>query len=169
MIWMRSHRRDPRALELCDRHYSRQKPGSDQFVKAGSCAVFFAETASGKALWATSVQKHVKHAWAGAWECALFRNEGAGLSSTLIRDAIAASLAHYGAPPAIGMITFVNPTKVRSKRDPGRCFIRAGFEPIACTIPADPADRLLVLQITPDRMPEPAPLAWSAPSLLDAA
>jgi hypothetical protein len=164
VIWTRSHRRDPRALELADRHYSRQKPGTDQFVKAGSCAVFIAETGLGNALWVTSVQQYVKHAWPGAWECALFRNEGAGLSSVLIREAIAATRAHYGEPPSTGMITFVNPMRVKRKRDPGRCFIRAGFEPIACTL-----SRLLVLQMTPDRMPEPAPLAWSMPSLLEAA
>jgi len=169
MIWTRSHRRDPRALELADRHYSRQKPGTDQFVKAGSCAVFYAETRTGRALWVTVRQRYVKHAWPGAWECALFRNEGAGVSSALIRDAVAATLAHYGAPPAAGMITFVNPSRVRRKRDPGRCFTKAGFRAIACIPARKPEDRLWVLHLAPQDMPSPAPLAFSAPSFLEVA
>ncbi|KQX19346.1 MULTISPECIES: hypothetical protein [unclassified Sphingomonas] len=164
MIWTRSHRRDPRALVLADRHYSRQKPGTDQFVKAGSCAVFYAEVDGCAALWATVVQRFVGHAWPGAWECALFRNEGAGVASKLIRDAVAATLAHYGEPPTVGMITFVDPACVRKKRDPGHSFIIAGFRPIACTLKG-----LLVLQLEPDRMPAPAPLAFSAPSFLEEA
>lgn len=113
MLWRRSDRFDPRALALADRHYSRQKPGTPQFVKAGSCAVFYAETETGRAVWATSWQKHVKHQWAGAWECAIFRNEGAAKASKLIRMAVAATRAHYGEPPPLGMITFVDPERVR--------------------------------------------------------
>lgn len=163
MIWQRSHRRDPRALALADRHYSRQKPGTDQFVRAGSCAVFYARTTTGEAIWATVWQLYPKHLWPGAWECAMFRNEGAGTSSKLIRDAVAATRAHYGEPPAAGMITFVDPKKVKAKDDPGHSFIIAGFRPTACTI----RRRLLVLHLDPARMPPPAPLAWSHPSLLD--
>lgn len=162
MIWTRSHRAESRAVALADRHYSRQKPGTDQFVKPASCAVFYAENDLGRALWVTVWQRFVKHGWPGAWECALFRNEGAGLSSALIRDAVAATRAHYGRTPRAGMITFVNAECVRTKRDPGRCFIRAGFHPIACTL-----DRLLVLHLAPEDMPPPAPLAFAYPTFLE--
>lgn len=61
--------------------------------------------------------------------CSAFRNEGAGLSSELIREACAATVHRYGAPPPPhGMVTFVNVEKVRGKPDPGYCFLRAGFE-----------------------------------------
>jgi hypothetical protein len=72
-----------------------------------------------------------------AWRCTLFRNEGAGLSSDLIRSAMAATLAYWqGAPPrskwrcplpADGWVTWVEGRKIRHKRDPGRCFLRAGW------------------------------------------
>ena len=164
MIWQRSDRFDPRALVLADRHYSRQKPGTSQFVKAGSCAVFYAEANGGRALWVTVWQQHVKHDWPGAWECALFRNEGAGKGRRLILDAVAATRAHYGDPPAQGMITFVDPKHVREKQDPGWTFFIAGFRHVGET-----TEGLLVMRLDPARMPSPKPLAWSAPSLLEAA
>jgi hypothetical protein len=157
MLWTRSNRFDPRALELADRHYSRQKPGTPQFVKAGSCAVFFAETKRGKALWVTVWQQHVRHAWPGAWECALFRNERAAWAPSLIKQAVAATRAHYGTPPANGMITFVDADKVREKADPGHCFLRAGFTMLDETT----ASGLLVIQMLPAAMPAAEPLAWS--------
>lgn len=32
MLWHLSHRADPASAEIADRHYSRQKPGTPQFV-----------------------------------------------------------------------------------------------------------------------------------------
>jgi hypothetical protein len=82
--------------------------------------VLYAETASGRAYWVTSapLAKFVKHAWAGAWICSAFRNEGAGIASQMIRDAVAATRSHYRDVPYLGMVTFVNracvqPTMVR--------------------------------------------------------
>lgn len=164
MIWERSNRFDPRAVRLADRHYSRQKPGTPQFMKAGSCAVFYARTETGEAVWGTSWQEIVRHGWPGAWECAIFRNEGAGRSSDLIRQAVAATRAHYGEPPVEGMITFVDPDQVRQKADPGHCFIIAGFRPCGET-----QSGLRVLRLAPERMPPPCPLTWSGWSLFDRA
>jgi hypothetical protein len=164
VIWQRSHRFDRRALLLADQHYSRQKPGTDQFVKAGSCAVFYAEHETSKALWVTAWQLYAKHRWHGAWECALFRNEGFPKASRLIREAISATRAHYGEPPELGMITFVDPKRIRPKEDPGHCFIIAGFRPCGET-----PEGLLVFRLDPSKMPPPRPLAWSAPSFLEAA
>lgn len=168
MIWQRSHRFDPRALALADRHYSRQKPGTPQFVKAGSCAVFYAETDQGRAVWVSVWQQYVKHAWPGAWECAMFRNEGAAVSSDLIRQAVAATRAHYGPPPSLGMITFVDPGATSRRRSrqglPGQCFYEAGFA-LAGSTPSG----LDVLRLTVDRVPPPQPLAWAGPALFGAA
>lgn len=155
MIWERSDRFDPRAVRLADRHYSRQKPGSNQFMRPGSCLVLMAGDRPREAVWGTSWQQYAKHPWAGAWECAIFRNEGAGLSSALIRDAVAATRWHYGAPPDCGMITFVNREKVRHKRDPGRCFRKAGFRHVACMLPKERG--LDAFQMLPSEMPPAAP------------
>jgi hypothetical protein len=153
---MQSWRADPVAKPLADRHYTRQNPESAQFVPPASCLVL--RTPDAAALWVTTwpIAKYVRHAWPGAWVCSLFRNERPDLylSSELIREAVAATRWHYGAPPAeLGMVTFVDPTKTRRKRDPGRCFVRAGF--VRLDVRTKDGD-LVVLQMLPDAMPEPA-------------
>ena len=150
MRWTLSHRADPAARALADRHYNRQKPGTPQFVPPGRCLVLYAQTETGEAFWITSwpFAEYVKHEWAGAWVCSAFRNEGAGLSSDLIREALAASKAFFGEPPPLGMVTFVDPSKTRRKRDPGRCYRKAGFRLVGTTKGGLPA-----LQILPDDMP----------------
>ena len=60
----------------------------------------------------------------GAWMCSIFRNEGPTLSSELIIQAMAATRSELSEPPPEGLITFINPRKIRKKRDPGRCFLR---------------------------------------------
>lgn len=148
--WSLSHRFDPDALPLADRHYNRRAVGSPQFVPPGRCVVLLAD----KALWVTSwpFAEYVKHAWAGAWVNSLFRNEGAGLSSELIREAIAATRAIWPEPPPLGFITFVDAEKTRRKRDPGRCYRRAGFSHVGFT-----AGGLYAFQLLPADMPEAAP------------
>ena len=116
--------------------------------------VLFAETDTGRAYWVTSwpFAEYVKHAWAGAWMCSAFRNEGAGLSSALIRYAIAATRFFYGEPPDLGMVTFVDAAKVKATEQPGWCFRKAGFRPCGET-----KGGLVALQmLTPD-MPHAAP------------
>lgn len=146
--WQRSHRADPKALPLADRHYNRQKIGSPQFAPPGRCVVFLTESAD--ALWITSwpFAQFVKHAWAGAWVCSCFRNESQTLSSTLITEAVAHTRGIYGKPPDLGMVSFVDPTKVRHKRDFGRCYLRAGFKNCGET-----QGGLVVLQMLPKDMP----------------
>lgn len=146
MNWQLSYRCDPAARALADRHYNRQSVGAQDFVPPGRCLVLYAP----RAFWVTSWQYIVRHRWPGAWVCSAFRNEGAGLSSDLIREAVAATRWKYGDPPEIGMITFVDASKVRHKRDPGRCFLKAGFEHDGMT-----QGGLLALRLPPDRMPEP--------------
>jgi hypothetical protein len=75
MQWRISDRADPEARALADRHYNRQKPGTPQFVPPGRCLVLVCD----KAFWVTSwpFAEYTKHAWAGAWVCSAFRNEGA--------------------------------------------------------------------------------------------
>ena len=152
MIWHLSHRADPKARVLADRHYNRQKIGAPQFVPPGRCLVLYANQPEGEAFWVTSFPfaQFVRHAWAGAWMCSAFRNEGAGLSSDLIRQALACTRNTWE-PPELGMVTFVDPTKTRHKRDPGRCYLKAGFRPCGHT-----KGGLVALQILPADMPEAA-------------
>lgn len=159
MIWEMSHRADRRAKVLADQHYSRQNPEADQFMPPGSCLVLYASTPRGTAVWGTSwpLAEFVKHDWAGAWVCSIFRNAGAGVASAMITEAVAATRAYYGDPPALGMITFVDetkvqPTMVRGQPVFGWCFRKAGFVEVGRTKTRD----FLALQLTPDRMPSPS-------------
>lgn len=154
MRWHLSNRADPRALPLANAHYSRQSLDADQFVAPGACVVLL--TADASALWVSLYQRpeYTDHDWPGAWVCSLFRNTRSDrdLSSELIREAVAATRAAWGTPPCEGMVTFVNPRKVRAKRDPGRCFLRAGFAHCGIT-----GGGLIALRLRPSEMPDPSP------------
>jgi hypothetical protein len=150
MIWAISNRADQTARVIADRHYNRQKVGSVQFVPPGRCLVLLAD----HALWVTSwpFAEYVKHAWAGAWVNSLFRREEgcSGLASEMIREAVAATLWKYGTPPPLGMISFVDGSKIKKKRDPGRCYLRAGFRRAGMT-----KGGLICFQLLPADMPSP--------------
>ena len=152
--WTLSNRFDPAGAALADRHYNRRKIGSPQFVPPGRCVVMLA--ACGRALWVTSwpFAEYVRHAWAGAWVNSLFRNEGAGLSSALILRAVAHTRSVWPDVPPLGLITFVDAGKVKAKADPGYCYLRAGFRNVGHT-----KGGLVALQLLPEAMPPPAPLA----------
>lgn len=149
--WVESHRADRASVAIADRHYNRQKIGTPQFVPPGRCYVLRIED---RALWVTSwpLAEYVSHAWAGAWVNSCFRNEGAGLSSDLIRAAVAHTRANWPEVPELGMVTFVDADKTRKKRDPGRCYRRAGFEHVGFT-----KGGLWAFQMRPDQMPDPEP------------
>jgi hypothetical protein len=73
----------------------------------------------------------------------------------LIRDAVAASLAHFGEAPALGMVTFIDrdavrPKLVRGKKTWGWTWLKAGF-----TIAGETKGGLLALQLVPGAMPAP--------------
>jgi hypothetical protein len=124
MNWMLTNRADPMAAQIADRHYTRQSVGSRQFVAPSRCIVLLVPDAP--VLWVSSwpYAEYVRHAWAGAWMCTLFRNEASDryLSSELVSQAVAVTRALWGKPPKQGFVTFVDASKVRQKRDPGRCF-----------------------------------------------
>lgn len=152
MRWAISYRNDPKARVIADRHYNRQSVGAPGFVPPGRCVVLLHRDEN--ALWITSwpFPEFVHHAWPGAWVCSAFRNESPDLSSELILEAIAATRSIWE-PPPLGMVTFVNPAKVRRKRDPGRCFLRAGFKPVGATRRRG----YLAFQLLPENMPQPNP------------
>lgn len=99
MRWQLSHRADPVAREIADRHYNRQKVGAKHFVPPGRCHVVVIPR---EAFWVTSwpFAEYVRHAWGGAWVCSAFRNERPDLhtSSTLIVEALATTCAIWPPP-----------------------------------------------------------------------
>ena len=157
MEWELSNRFDPRVVPLADRHYNRQKIGSPQFVPPGRCLVLYLKNEHGEAFWVSSwpLAEYTHHEWAGAWICTAFRNEGAGLASELIKDALKATVWKWGAPPEKGMITFINtekvkPTMVHGKPTFGRTYELAGFKQVGET----KKRHYLCFQLTPDKFPE---------------
>lgn len=151
MNWHRTWRADPIARALADRHYSRKRVGAAQFSPPGRNLTL--RTAAGDAVWVTSwpLLEYVEHYWGDCWTCTLFRNESSVLSSQLITEAEAATGAIMGEAPAGGFLTFVDAGKVRPKRDPGYCFLQAGYQAVGRT-----KDRgLIVLQHRRDSLPPP--------------
>lgn len=146
--WTLSFRADQVARRIADRHYNRQSIGSAQFVPPGRCLVLKRPDA----VWVTSwpFPEYVKHEWPGAWINSMFRREAGPLASDLILSAVAATRWRWPETPALGMVSFVDPTKVRGKRDPGYCYLMAGFELVGQT-----KGGLLAWQLLPHRMPEP--------------
>ena len=151
MNWELSHRFDPRAVKLANRHYNRQKPLTNQFVPPGRCIVLLSTNAD--ALWTSSFPMFARHAWVGSWVCTLFRNESPILSSKLITEALAVTRWLWGEPPSLGMITFINPARIKPTQKPGWCFRKAGWKEIGQT----QIHKLITLQIAPEQMPDPSP------------
>jgi hypothetical protein len=134
--WWLVDRDDPRALEVVDGtgafvgagpHYSRQTPGAAEFMSSGKTLVLLSEC--NRAVWGVIENRDPPgnlH-----WRCSMFRNLGAGLSSMLIREATNLTFSfwerRYGRLPGVPLRTEVDPRKTKRKRDPGRCFIRAGW------------------------------------------
>lgn len=73
--------------------------------------------------------------------CAAYRNEGAGLSSMLLRQAMDLAWAKW---PGERLYTYVNPRKVCSP-NPGYCFKMAGWRLCGVT----KSRKLLVLECLP--------------------
>jgi hypothetical protein len=73
------------------------------------------------------------------------------MASDLIREAVAATRATWPEVPPLGMVTFVDANKTRHKRDPGRCYRRAGFRHVGFT-----AGGLWAFQMLPAEMPAPS-------------
>jgi len=152
MAWLLSSSSDRRALDVVDGmgkhagkgpHYSRRTPGSKTFTGVGREIVLV--TDDGNAVWAVVLQKTPARRGTGAsrgrtgsddsgtrwvWRNMLFRNLGAGLSSELIRDALASTYREwtrrYGNLPDVELRTEIDTRKVQS-RNPGYCYLMAGW------------------------------------------
>ena len=150
-----SHRCDPRARELADRHYNRQSIGAQNFAPPGRALVLFSNSDQGKAFWITSwpFAEFVRHDWAGAWVCSAFRNESNLMASEMIRQAVAGTVAYYGSPPLKGLVTFldtkkVKPTIRRGVKTWGYSWLKAGFVHVGYT-----KGGLMAFRLPLDRFP----------------
>ena len=162
-MWVRSNRFDWQALPLADRHYNRQKPGTPQFVPPGRCLVLKQH----QSLWVTSwpFAEYTKHAWAGAFVNSLFRKEGSEVASELIIAACAATRAEWPEMPELGMVSFIDPNEVHSRKVRGRLcighsYFEAGFVHVGYT-----KSGLWTMQLYPERFPEPVAALDDTPLL----
>ena len=143
MTWILSSSSSSDALAVVDGlgefaehgpHYSRRTPGSRTFTGCGQEIVLL--TTCGRAVWACVRQRTpqpkgsrgAKTPW--VFRNMLFRNLGAGLSSDLIRAALAKTRVEwerrYGHWPVEPLRTEVDVRKVKSS-NPGYCYMRAGW------------------------------------------
>lgn len=128
VLWQVRNRNDRVIVDLADRHYSRQTPGSKQMGAPAMSLAFV--TPCERAAWLSQWTLHPDDGLV-ALRCAFFRNEGAGLSSTLISEAMRLTeeiwppgeIAVY---PRDGWVTWIEPAKIASP-NPGYCFKVAGW------------------------------------------
>ncbi len=158
-MWRLSHKADPVACALADRHYSRRARcmGSKQIGTPARQLVLIG--VDDLALWETRWPKPeaVWHRWPGAWINGYFRNESPERASELIREAVAATRWKWPEVPALGMVTWIDPREVRPTMVRGRpvwgwTYLRAGFEPDGET-----KGGKLAFVLPPSSMPEPSP------------
>jgi hypothetical protein len=100
----------------------------------------------------------------------MFRNEGAGVASQLIIEAVAATRAVFAqcddpGPPRLGLVTFINKSKVKPTMTRGRpvwgwTWLKAGFRPDGETKAG-----LLAFRLAPEDMPQPDPPVGHQPTL----
>lgn len=153
-VWVEVKDGDISGRSLFRRHYS-YRPYRDGrnpalFVGPGEKMVLLTPDAKGLFVW----RKFISRDGQQGVNCAVFRNEGAGLSSDLIR---AADLLAWERWPGERLYTYVNSRKVRSA-NPGYCFLKAGWRKCGTT----KWNKLNILEILPPT-PTMAPVAqrWS--------
>lgn len=135
--WLAVTRADPRAFGLYRRHYSSAKNWPyrrrDNTNVAGPAEtlVLLVQACDALFVWAHNTIKRLD-GQIGV-NCAVFRNEGDLLSSDLIREAD--GLAWQRWPGESRHFTYIDLSQIRRKRDPGRCFRKAGWR--ACGYSAE--------------------------------
>lgn len=140
--WLEVWDGNPTAAALYDRHYSRNRNavGDPRVAGPGEKMVLITPCARALFVWRKFRSKDLT-AGPDDINCAIFRNEGAGLASDLIRAAMRLAYDHWGPRR---LYTYVNPRRVRST-NPGYCFLQAGWRKCGQT----KTRRLLILEALP--------------------
>jgi hypothetical protein len=141
--WLTSNKFDPRALALYERHYSARRYADrrkrTQFAPPGETMVLLTACCRALFVWVKNkVQRYDKQTGVN---CAVFRNEGAALSSDLIREACELAWQRW---PGERLFTYVADAKVRSS-NPGFCFKAAGWRKAG----RNKDGRLTILELLP--------------------
>lgn len=129
MIWVRTKKADPGGAALADRHYSRRKVGSPQFMPPGQTIVLVLPPELALFGWWRPDPASGIASMNGldGWTCTIFRNESAERSSALVLAAELALVEDGRGCGPDGMLTYVWDSKVRSC-NPGCCFKKAGWK-----------------------------------------
>lgn len=130
-LWQQVTKFDRRACALADKHYSRRKPGSRQFMPPGQTIVLLAmDERAVFGWWRPDPSSGIKamNGYDG-WTCTIFRREGGARASDLILDAERILLESRHSIGPDGMLTYVWDRKVASE-NPGYCFKCAGWRVI---------------------------------------
>lgn len=133
-VWELRKDGDPVGRELFRRHYTYRKRRDQMFFDflfeknrnykhfVGPGEKMVLVTPCGRALFVW--RKFISMDRQEGVNCAVFRNEGAGLASTLI---LAAEVLAWERWPGQRLFTYVDGKKTRHKRDAGRCFLKANW------------------------------------------
>jgi hypothetical protein len=120
---------DIECARLADRHYSRQKHGSPQFMPPGRTCVI--RDSAGLIVFGWLWQEKRDDGQRG-FNCSIFRNESARKGSDVILEAESIVVCKWGQNR---MFTYVSPDRTRpiirhSQRVIGYCFRKAGWKPL---------------------------------------
>ena len=125
--WIPIRDGNPTGMSIFKRHYTaRERRKVFQFVGPGEKEVLITADALALFVW----RKFISDAGETGVNCAVFRNEGPVRSSELIMCADAVAAQRW---PGERLYTYVDPAKVKHKRDPGRCFLKAGYRKCGVT------------------------------------
>ena len=123
--WIQTRDGDPFARAIFDRHYSRRKYADGRapslFVGPGFKLVLLSTGMDAVFVWRKFISADKR--FGEGVNCAVFRNEGPVLSSTLIREAMDIAWERW---PGERLYTYVNSKRIRST-NPGACFKHAGW------------------------------------------
>lgn len=141
-VWIQIKDADPSGVALFRRHYSfRPRIHGPQrqphFCGPGEKLVLLTPCARALFVW----RKFRSMDCQTGVNCAVFRNEGAGISSALIQSAMQIAWVRW---PGERLYTYVNPRRVKSS-NPGYCFLVAGWRKCGIT----KRRGLLILEVKP--------------------
>ncbi len=133
---------DTVARSIFDRHYSRYHYADGRkpklFVGPGEKLILLTSDCTALFVW----RKYINDSGQTGINCAVFRNEGNILSSTLILEAEQIAWSKW---PGERLYTYVSATKIKSS-NPGYCFLMAGWRKCGIT----KVNKLIILEKLPE-------------------